>query len=191
MKIRTIRGILVSLCMLAFVACTATTGEVFTDSDPQANFNQMQNFTWTAENPMVTYGNYEVTSRTQQNVMAAIRSVLSEKGYSYVSNSAEADFAVSIIVGASDGSELLQNNVPPMLYDSDWRWAYKYGPQIYVNQFTEGVLVIDLIDISRESPIWHGRGSKRLSRSELRQDDDSESVNAAVQDILATLPSRI
>lgn len=187
MNIKNLRWIVLATGILQFLGCV-NTDDIFTDFDPQTNFSSYESFTWTGENPMITYGNYEVTSKTQKNIMDAVRRTLNEKGYRYESDSSEADIAVSIIVGASDGTALAENAVPSMLYDSDWRWAYKYGPEIYVNNFTKGMLAIDILDLENQVPVWHGRGSKHLSRSELQSDDDSESVNTAVRDILATLP---
>ena len=84
---------------------------------------------------------------------------MSNKGYRFVERADRADFTFAYTVGTRDKA------------------------------YTEGGLAIDVFDRRRESPVWHGVASKRLSRSKLEDTaGNTETINSAVEKILAIFP---
>lgn len=179
----------------SFVACTliavlsaagcASTGTVATDFDATQNFTAYKSFTWTDERPMQAFGDYPVSGVMEQRFMTSIQTVLADKGYQFVDDVTDADFAVSFTVGARDQIEFV-DNAPVIIPNGTWSYiAYDTG--VYARDYSEGSLGIDIFDAKRRVSVWHGVGEKRLSKKELRANEDP---TEAVREILADFPSK-
>jgi hypothetical protein len=176
--------------MLLIISSCTTVGTIYTDFDPVANFQSYNTFSWTSVTPVAHLGSHDVTSRTDRNIIEEIRSNLTAKGYRYVNKIEDADLGVSISVGALDRVEFVENPLSTAEIMAGWRWAYRYGPEYSIQNYTDGTLAIDFVDLKTRSPIWHGRGTKRLSRAEINADDDREAISEAVTKILASFPAK-
>ncbi len=187
MKTNTLQSIALVIATAVLSGCV-TVSQIYTDFDPFADFQSYSTFSWANVAPVTHLGNHDITSRTDRNVIEAIRATLTAKGYRYVNDIEDADLGVAISIGAMDGVDLVDNDIPGLINTSDLRWAYRYGPSYSVNNYTDGTMAIDFIDMEIRSPIWHSRGTKRLNRAELNADDDRESVTEAVRQILESFP---
>jgi len=67
---------------------------------------------------------------------------------------------------------------------SDSRLAYYQD--VDVREYTEGRLAIDLFDVRRRRPVWHGYGTRSLTGREVK--DPEKLIGAAVTAILADFP---
>lgn len=192
------RLVFVAGLALALAACT-TTGRITTDSDPSQNFSSYKTFAWAGAKPMIAYGDHDVPIAVQNQVADAIKSDLSSRGYQYVDNASAADFAVSFTIGTRD--KVRVNEFPDFIRQNrlDWAWGSSYFPRFpnfptttptrtVVTNYTQGSLSVDIFDVARKSPVWHGKGTKRLSRAEL----SGKQGNAAqdVRTILAEFPPK-
>lgn len=189
------RKLLIPLAVasLALTGCTST-GRISTDFDKSQSFAQYQTFAWAGERPMIVLGNRLVPPRVQVEVADAIKEDLTAKGYRYTQNLQEADFAVSFTIGTRDGLDVIE--VPDYFWQSRARWAWggAYWPQVHsapmmrpqVREYTEGTLAIDIYDVERRAPVWHGVGTRNLSRAELQ--GRSNQATDAVRAILGGFP---
>jgi hypothetical protein len=119
----------------------------------------------------------------EERTYDAIRAELTSKGFTYVTNPAQADFAVDFTIGASDRLDVRSYPAP---YGGPWVHAGSWGNPIDVRQYREGTLAIDVFDARSRKPVWHGSGTKELSQSDL---DHSEPViRDAVTAVLAQFP---
>ena len=104
------------------------------------------------------------------------------KGYQFTEHLHNADFAISFTIGARD---IIKPAQEPAILDGDWRWGNGYfGKDSQSNsgiQYAQGVLAIDIYDVRRKAPIWHGAGSKVMSEVK----EDLSSIEPAVQKLLA------
>jgi len=60
-----------------------------------------------------------------------------------------------------------------------------------VTTYPEGTLAIDIFDVARKSPVWHGAGDKTLSKSDLKGKSalsDPEKIREGVTKILEDFP---
>ncbi len=184
---------LVAASALALSAC-ATTGRITTDFDQSQSFGEYQTFAWAGDRPLSVLGARLVPPAVQAEVANAIRADLENKGYRYTENVSEADFAVSFTIGTRDGVDVIE--MPDFFWQDrvNWRWGGRYFPPIptvpvtrsSVREYTEGTLAIDIYDVSRRSPVWHGAGQRNLTRSELRGETNTAATDA--QAILSGFP---
>ncbi len=175
------------LAMSIALASCATTGRITSDSDPSQNFSAYKTFAWAGEKPMITSGDRVIPGLIQSQVSQAIKSDLSSRGYRFTDDLTDADFAVSFTIGTREGIRTSQ--VPDYFWQNrmDWGWGSYYFPRrrplttpirTVLRDYTEGTLSVDIYDVKRKSPVWHGKGTKTLGRKEL-----SGEQNTAAQDV--------
>ncbi|KEO90485.1 hypothetical protein EH31_10380 [Erythrobacter longus] len=189
----TLRTVLTLAAALSLAGC-ATSGRIFSDYDQTQSFADYKTFAWAGEAPMVSVDNRAIPPMVTQEVAEAIKSDLTARGYVFTQDVARADFAVSFTIGTRDGVNSIQ--VPDYFMQSRaaWTWGTPYWPRIptmpatrtELREYTEGTLAIDIYDVGRKAPVWHGTGQRNLTRAELRGES-----NTAAQDvklILAEFP---
>lgn len=185
--------IAIAASSLVLAGC-ATTGRITTDFDQSQNFSEYATFAWAGRSPMIIQGNRLVPAMVQAEVAEAIKQDLISKGYTYTQNLQEADFAVSFTIGTRDG--IRTNEYPDYFWQNrvGWAWGDPYWPRLAtmppmrteVREYTEGTLSVDMFDVERRAPVWHGVGQRNLSRAELRGDTNTASQD--VRTILAGFP---
>ncbi len=188
-----IKILAVSALSLALASCM-TTPNISYDSDPAQNFSTYSSFAWASGKPMIAVGDRDISPIVQKEIADAIKTTLTSRGYSYVTDVNAADFAITYTVGARD--KLKVSEVPDYFFQDrmNWRWGGQYfrplmispPTQTVVRGYTEGTLSIDIYDVKRRSPVWHGKGQKNLSKKELR--GENTDIQGDVAQILLGFP---
>jgi hypothetical protein len=158
--------------ILALAACS--TIHVTSDYDPSAQFSAFRTFTL-IERPHVFTENPLVVQRTYD----AIKAELSRKGFTYVSNLLQADFAVDFTVGARDRLDVR---------DPTFGGSGGWGNQVDVRLYREGTLAIDVFDARSRRPVWHGAAEKKLSKYDIEH--STELIRDTVTAVLAEFPPK-
>lgn len=181
-------GVLVGLAaLLPFVLALSgcETLRVGSDYDRAASFANYHTFTWLPRQES-TYVNPMVIEQAKDAILAG----LEQKGYRYVSDPAEADFAVDFTLGSHERVDV---HTYPQPYAWPWYgygrywWGYPYwGTGIDVTRYREGTLAIDVFDAKTHRPVWHGWAKKPLSHEDIAH--SNESIRKAVDAVLATFP---
>jgi hypothetical protein len=70
---------------------------------------------------------------------------------------------------------------------SDYYWGYG-GRQIDVHQYTEGMLVIDIVDAETTNLVWRGIGQKVIDRTQKSPDEVQANLDKIVNKIMASYP---
>jgi hypothetical protein len=70
---------------------------------------------------------------------------------------------------------------------SDYYWGYG-GRQIDVYQYTEGMLVIDIVDAGTKNLVWRGIGQKVIDRTQRSPEEVQERIDGIVNKIMASYP---
>jgi hypothetical protein len=169
---------LLLLGVLALAACsTDTKPRIASDYDKSTQFANFHKFTVLVR----PHPSMNSSPLVEQRTYDAIREGLSAKGFTYVSDVAEADFAVDFSVGAQDRLDVQS-------YPSHWGpWGPgAWGNEIDVHQYQEGTLAIDMFDVRSRKAVWHGSAKKELSRSELEHSEAP--IREAVNGVLAGFP---
>ncbi|MDJ0979764.1 MAG: DUF4136 domain-containing protein [Erythrobacter sp.] len=193
--------VLALVASLALAAC-ASTASFSSDFDAEQDFSAYKTFSWAGDSPMTVFGEALIPPTAEPKIARAIQGELEAKGYRYVADRAEADFAVSFTVGTRSEERVTQ--VPTRFYGNaaNWRWGRPYYPGLYpalypqpatvseVRVYNKGTLAIDIFDVERRSPVWHGAGVKTLSGSQLDRVTlpEPEVLRAGVASILEDFP---
>ena len=164
---------LLGLAALALSAC-ASVSSPKVDYDDQVAFETYKTFSWATDDAVLTTGDRPVNPLAIERLRNAIQSNLAAKGFEYIEDAQAADFAVAFTVGTRDGIDFRHSQ--QLIYvDPVWGTPYYRSDGIRPKEYTEGVLAIDIFDVSRQSPVWHAYADKKLSKAEL----EGQSANAA------------
>lgn len=166
------------------------------DSDPAHDFSAYKTFGWVNEHPMkVGATDRAVNPMIEPRIMDAVEASLKAKGFEFLLDAADADFAISFTVGSRE--EIKVDSYPTMSggyagygYPNHWGgWGgayYGYGTETSVRQYTKGMLAIDIFDVAERRPVWHGVATKTIYDSDREQ--VTETLNAAVDSIMVGFP---
>ncbi len=70
---------------------------------------------------------------------------------------------------------------------SDYYWGYG-GRQIDVQQFTEGSLVLDLVDAETQKLVWRGTGTGVVDKSQKTPEQKQDRANEIINKIMESFP---
>ena len=188
-------GFLALTAALILSACASGFKATY-DSDPAHDFSGYKTFGWVNEHPMkVGATDRVVNPMLEPRVMDAVEASLKAKGFDFLLDAAEADFALSFTVGSRE--KIKVDSYPSMTggyagygYPNHWGgWGgayYGYGTETSVRQYTKGMLAIDIFDVAERRPVWHGTATKTIYDSD--REKLTETVNAAVSSIMVGFP---
>lgn len=174
-----IAGLMLLLVTVAGLAgCTTIrTAQITSDYDRSAQFSTLHNFT------LIVRPHASLQSaRVEQQTYDAIREELTNKGFTYVPDPAQADFAVDFSVGTQGRLDVKSY---PRNFTGPWG-AGGWGNELDLRQYQEGTLAIDAFDVRSRKAIWHGVAKKELSHSEIEHSE--EPIREAVTAVLVGFP---
>jgi hypothetical protein len=164
------------LAVAALAACS-TTARVDSDYDKASQISSFQKFTLIVR----PHPSMHSSAPVEQRMYDAIRQELTAKGFTYVPDLAEADFAVDFSVGGQD--RLVVNSIPHYVRSfSPAGW----GAQLDGYEYEEGTLAIDVIALKSRKVVWHASAKKELSQAEMSPSE--EPIREAVTPVLAGFP---
>lgn len=171
--------------ILLLGACTTPGFETHMDVAPDANIDSYKSFSWISDTPFIQQaGGVVVSPLNTQRIQDAIEVKLKSMGYDYVSLTENPDFTVSYTVGTRD--KLNVHSYPRYYHNSVWDWPYYYEhDEVYVHEYTEGTLAIDLFDYKSGKPVWHGVAQKKILQSD--RNNPNAAIKLAVNAILDQL----
>jgi hypothetical protein len=172
------KGLLFILLILLLGACA--TVEVKYDYDRGMDFSTVKTYRWDtrtmpgdalAENPLV-----------RKRVIDAVNRALSAKGLR-PSDPDSSDLIVVVHAGLKERMQV-----------TDWGrhgwydpWWGSYGGRVDVSYYTEGTLVIDMVDASRNELVWRGLGT-RIVRDYTDPEKMQQVIDETVTKVLASFP---
>lgn len=175
------------LVTISLLSGCFSSGKVFSDYDPNQSFSEYKSFAWSSTDPVLVSGTYPVAALTKVKMQNAIERELLALGFNKAQRADEADFLVSITLGARDKITIRRTTE----YRTDpykWRWGRGYYPYHFPEtipvtvetpyQFTEGSIALDIFDRRENRPVWHSNASKRLKTKELSGQTDKQAETA-------------
>jgi hypothetical protein len=165
------------LVAVLLTACT-TTPHVASDYDKSTQFSNLHKFTLI----MRPHPSMHSSPLVEQRTYDVIEQELTSKGFTYVPDPAQADFAVDFSIGAQDRLDL--RSYPRTGPGGAGLW----GNDIDVRQYQEGTLAVDVFDVHSRRAVWHGSAEKELSQSEMEHSETP--IREAVTAVLANFPPK-
>ena len=168
---------------LLLVAVGCSTSNVFTDRDPNVEFDGYETFAFLDPNPLLA-APQSTSPLLEGRLVEATRAGLTAKGLTEAEDADSADLIVSFTLGARDRVEATEY---PSYYGADYYgWGGPYYGRVEVRSYTEGTLAIDMFDRQREAPVWHGRTTKYITRK--MRENPGDAVSEAVDEVLKKFP---
>jgi hypothetical protein len=167
MFVRYVLGAMLAAALLA--GCSGVS--VNTDYDREADFASYQTFSWVP-------GNEEAVRNPLllKRVQKMAEGILVEKGYRRIDDADAADMLVGFSGHSKDKVEVWTNDY----YSSPAWWGYR---DVDVYQYTEGTLVIDVLDGASDQLVWRG-----TSTGVIEDPPKDEKILQSLQKVLAKFP---
>jgi len=171
------------MCLSIFLfACTNTAYEPKINYDVNPNLSSVDYKTY-------SWLNIKISSRDQaynnpvklQKIKDLINEELKIIGYKEVNQNNNPDFQVSFTVGSK---EKLKTTVYSGYNYSRWGGSY-YGAQnsVRIQNYSEGVISIDIFDSKMKEPFWHGWATQKIN-NKLDENQKDENLNHIINSIL-------
>jgi hypothetical protein len=188
------RRVLLGLFAALVLASCATGPNVRTSAAPGVDFASYRTFSFMTPLSTDRAGFHTLVS---QQIVASARREMEIRGFEFVANPDQADMLVNVHTHVAD--QLRVRSVPdPWMGSTYWhhrRGFYQPWPghsrwpapsRVEVDQFSEGRLNIDLIDRSRNTLVWEGVATKRLSQRTMN--DLGPAIDSAIHDVFGQFP---
>ncbi|MCK9995128.1 MAG: DUF4136 domain-containing protein [Candidatus Krumholzibacteria bacterium] len=173
-------GLLVLVLLASIAGCSSLT--VNYDYDQNVEWTKFKTYGWmeTPDRPSDPNSPLQDTPLLQQRVHNSVEFEMQERGITMSDNP---DLLVVYHIGTQE-----QIQVTDWGYRySDYYWGYG-GRQIDVYQFTEGSLVIDLIDAETQNLIWRGTGTGVVDESQKSPEEMQDQANQVINKIMKSFP---
>jgi hypothetical protein len=173
---------LIPIILVVFViAGCGPSISVTQDFDKEADFSKLKSFAWMAV-PNTAVGSVkaatERNSLLDKRIKTAVNSELSAKGYEM--NEAAPDFVMMYHIGVDDKVSV-----------TDWGYGYPSpywgGRNVSVYQYTQGTLILDIINPTDKQLIWRGEAQGTVN-PDASPEDREYRLGVAVQKLLEGFP---
>ena len=169
--------------LLGFSACS--TLKVSYDFDKQSNFAAYKTFAFSEETLTLPIGDLN-----RDRFINAIETEMAAKGFSKSDNP---DVVIDLRIRADEKTEAYATTMgSPGFHGGYWRYGYGGGfssTQINYDQYIEGTLFVNMVDISTEKIVWQGRGTKTIDENANATKRESN-INYVVKQIFTKYPPK-
>ena len=179
------RTVMVVLALLAIsLGAGCSSYNVTSDFDAHAPFASYKTYKWSAD-PANAPGNLPLRNQLLgRRVKSAVDAELAARGMTLVT-SRDADLIVASHLTTRD---------KPNITDWGYRWGagpyYGYGPNVDVNQYTEGTLVVDMIECNTKELVWRGIATGAIPSTTSTPEELEARIKDVVGSILAKSPPK-
>lgn len=186
--------LLLLVVSLAVLAACSSGPQVRTSFADNEDFSEFRTFSFFNRLSTDRAGYNSMISR---QLMDATRREMEARDFVFVESASDADLLINFYVDVA--SELRVRDTGPMWTGPSY-WDHRRGfydpwrghrnwpmhSQVSVQQITRGTLSIDLVDASRNSLVWEGVATRRITQSTLN--DVGPALSEATQAIFAAFP---
>jgi len=169
-----------ALAALALAGCSSV--DITRDYDKSFDFKALKTYDWAAPSGNAAAAGPEAalfhSGIVEKHIHNAVNAELAAKGMSRTSS--DPDFYVASHLGTEQ-----KINVTSHGYGYGYRWG-GYGG-VDVRQYTQGTLVLDLIDAKSKELVWRGVATKALA-SNPDPEKAEQRIREIIQEMLADYP---
>jgi hypothetical protein len=170
-------------CGILFAASGCSSVDVNYDYDTNVDWDTYQTYAWMGGStniPSPSGGALLDSGLLDQRIRKSVEWEMDQRK---IAPSGDANFLVIYHLGTEE-----QIQVTDWGYRySDYYWGYG-GRQIDVYQFTQGTLVIDIIDGESKNLIWRGTASGAVDQGKRTPEEMQKDIDDVVNKIMANFP---
>ncbi len=170
-----------SILLLAFAFFGCSTIKVTYDYDKQADFSKYKTYSFSESINDLGLGDLN-----RDRIIKAVENEMSAKGFTMAE---DPDLVVDMHLKAKQKVDATATT-SGYGYGGPWRYGYGGGfstTQVSYNEYTEGTLFINLVDMSTEKIVWQGIGTKTLDESANAQKRE-DNINYSIKQIFTNYP---
>jgi hypothetical protein len=177
-----------SVAVLVVAGC-ATVPRIDTVQAPNTDYSRYQTFSYVSPLGTDRAGYASIIS---QQLVFSTRREMELRNFDYVANPEAADLLLNFNAQLNEQIRTI-DVVEPTFGPTFWDYRFgmyttwpSYSHSTSIDQFTEGTVVIDLIDAEAERMIWEGTATGRVTERTRR--DAAEELDSAVKSIFDRFP---
>jgi hypothetical protein len=167
-----------SILLFALVLVSCGSLKTTVDYDKSVDFGKYKTYGFSAEANQLP-----VNDLVRKRIFDAIHSALQSKG---LKEAEKPNLLVDLGVKTEEKQQTSANSVNMGGFYGR-RWGFGTGfstTQVNTTNYTEGTLVINLVDAAKQELVWMGSGTATVTEKSIQQDK----IEAAVTKILAKFP---
>jgi len=159
-------------------ACSSV--RVSSDFDREANFASYKKYSFTKEAQELPVGDIN-----RKRVLDAVTNELAAKGFTA---SDQPDVWVDLKVKAEQKETATTTSTPYYGRGYGYRWGGGFSTtDINIEEYVEGTLFVDMIDVSKKQLVWQGRAVGTLD-PDASAEKREQNINSAVKQIFTKYP---
>lgn len=172
------------LLAMPFLLASCSSLKVSYDYDKQGDFSKYKTYAYSEDAQKLPVGDLNRT-----RVLNAVDTEMAKKGFTKSENP---DVLIDIHVKAEKRTEATATTTGPGGYGYYGRYRYGGGfstTQVNYNEYIDGTLFINLVDMTTEKIVWQGRATKTIDE-DANADKREKNINYAVQQIFLKYPPK-
>lgn len=165
------------LFTVAFFGCSSI--QVAYDYDKSADFTKYKTYSFSEGINELGVGDLN-----RDRIIKAIETQMAAKGFTMAENP---DVVVDVHIKAR---QMVSATATTSGAGYPWRYGYGGGfstTQVNYNEYTEGTMFINMVDMASEKIVWQGIGTKTIDET-ASPSKREESINYSVQQIFTKYP---
>jgi Domain of unknown function (DUF4136) len=171
--------------VLAVTITSCSSVKVAYDYDKQVDFTKYKTYAFTDE-----VAKLPVDDLNRERITSAVAAELTAKGFTKSDNP---DVLIDIFITAKKRTEAVANTSGGG-YGGYGYGRYGYGggfstTTVNYNEYTDGTLLINMVDKSTEKIAWQGRGTKTIDE-DASASKREQNINYAVKQIFTNYPPK-
>lgn len=145
----------VALFVLVLAGCESVPSTNFA-YDREVDYARYETFAWIGEHPLSFHTMVShVAPLLENQLMQAARELLEDRGLRFVEDPSQADLLAAFSVGSRQRIITDGYSVPAISGDETSSTYWPYTSNV-LGSFVEGQVCLDLFDVERQRPVWHG-----------------------------------
>ncbi len=153
-------GSVLGLLALLLAGCASSPTAV-TDHDPSFNFGAVRNVYILPLDRQVS-SVAAVSDIQAARMNEDISRVLTERGYNVIDSAQQADLLLSWHLVTQERTDVRTYNSMSARYTSCWSCPTPHSTNVSVRQFTQGTLIVDMVDPVGNRSVWRSIVEERL-----------------------------